>query len=46
MIRMGMIGCGTMAGGYLRQMEQLQDRLRFTALVDVEGDRAERARSA
>jgi predicted dehydrogenase len=46
MIRMGMIGCGTMAGGYLRQMEQLQDRLRFTALVDVERERAEKARSA
>lgn len=46
MIRMGMIGCGTMAGGYLRQMEQLEDRLRFTALVDVERERAEKAKSA
>jgi predicted dehydrogenase len=38
-----MIGCGTMSGAYLREMEKLGDRLCFGALVDVEPDRARRA---
>ncbi len=43
MIRMGMIGCGKMSGAYLKQMEPLADRLKFTGLVDIEIDRARKA---
>jgi len=43
MIRMAMVGCGKMSASYLRQMEALSDRLRFTGLVDLD---LERARSA
>ncbi len=38
-----MIGCGTMSGAYLRQMESLSDRLEFTAFVDIDIERAEAA---
>jgi len=46
MIRMAMVGCGTMSGAHLRQMEALSDRLVFTALVDVDVERARKAASA
>ena len=46
MVRMGMIGCGTMSGAYLRQMDALSDRLRFTGLVDVDLARAKAASAA
>lgn len=39
MIRMGLIGCGGMGMIHLRGLSQLQDRLRFTALVDVDPQR-------
>jgi len=43
MIRMAMIGCGNMAGSFLSGLLALNGRLQFTALVDVEMERAERA---
>ncbi len=43
MVRMGMIGCGTMSGAYLRQMESLSKRLTFTGLVDIDLARAKAA---
>lgn len=46
MIRMALIGCGGMSRAYLRQMEPLADRMRFTALVDVDPQRAADAASA
>mgnify|MGYP006279139945 CR=1 FL=1 len=46
MLRVAMIGCGTMSGAYLREMEKLSDRLRFAALVDVDRERARRAADA
>ncbi len=46
MIRMGMVGCGRMAGSYLAQMEPLADRLVFTGLVDIDSERARAAAAA
>jgi predicted dehydrogenase len=46
MIRVAMIGCGRMSGSYLREMERLSDQLQFTALVDVEIERARQAAQA
>lgn len=43
MVRLAMIGCGTMSGAYLQQMEPLADRLKFTALVDIDLERARKA---
>lgn len=40
MIRLAMIGCGGMSRAYLRQMEPLSDRMKFTALVDIDIQRA------
>lgn len=46
MIRMGMIGCGKMAGAYLTKMEPLADRLTFTGLVDIDLGKAQKAAAA
>lgn len=43
MIRLGMIGCGNMARGYLLQLGELADIVRVTALVDLVRERAEKA---
>ena len=43
MIRMGMIGCGTMAGSHATVAQALADRLRFTAFADIELQRAQTA---
>lgn len=36
MIRVGMIGCGCMAGAFLQGLQELHDRMRVTALVDID----------
>ncbi len=46
MIKMGLIGCGTMSGAYLRQMEPLANRIIFTGLVDIDRERAEAAKKS
>jgi len=43
MIRLGMIGCGNMAGAYLHGLRELEPRLRITAGVDIELERAQQA---
>lgn len=43
MIRLGMIGCGRMAGFYLKQMEAFMDRMRFTGFADLAIERAREA---
>lgn len=45
MIRMGLIGCGMMGLNHLRDLTALKDRLRFTALVDVDPAKAANAAS-
>jgi predicted dehydrogenase len=46
MIRLGMIGCGTMAASHVRTLEPLKDRVRFAAFADIEKERAETAAAA
>lgn len=46
MIRVGMIGCGTMAASHVRSLEPLSDRFRFTAFADIVKERAEAAAAA
>ncbi|MFW6060911.1 MAG: Gfo/Idh/MocA family oxidoreductase [Phycisphaeraceae bacterium] len=46
MIRLAMVGCGKMSAAYLKQMEPLADRLGFTALVDIDLERARAAAQA
>ena len=43
MIRLGMIGCGKMAGAFLHGLRALEPRLSITALVDIDPAKAERA---
>jgi len=43
MIRMGMIGCGVMGVLHLRQLSKMSDRLVFTAVVDREQSKLDRA---
>jgi predicted dehydrogenase len=43
MIRLGMIGCGNMAGSHLEKMAALADRLQITALVDIDEAMARQA---
>jgi len=43
MIRMGMIGCGTMARTHMTVAESLTDRMRFTAFADIDIQRAQAA---
>ncbi|NLF22252.1 MAG: Gfo/Idh/MocA family oxidoreductase [Lentisphaerae bacterium] len=43
MIRMGMIGCGSMSGSHLAALQPLESRMRFTAFADIDVARAERA---
>lgn len=42
-IRLGMIGCGTMAGAYLAGLRELEPRLSITALCDIDRAKLERA---
>jgi predicted dehydrogenase len=46
MIRLGMIGCGQMAGAFLHGLRELEPRLQITAAVDIKLERAERAAGA
>lgn len=46
MIRVGMVGCGSMSGAYLSQLEALADRMVFTGLVDIDLERARKAAAA
>lgn len=46
MIRMGIIGCGTMARSHITVLAPLQDRMRFTAFADVDLARAQKAASS
>lgn len=43
MIRLGMIGCGTMAGSFLHGLRALEPRLQISAAVDIQAERAEKA---
>ncbi len=43
MIKFGLIGCGGMAGTFLRSLHELEGRMRTTALVDIELERAQKA---
>lgn len=43
MVRMGMIGCGTMAGSHARTLAPLAQRMRFTAFADIDLARAQTA---
>jgi predicted dehydrogenase len=43
MIRFGLIGCGNMAGTFLPRLHELDGRMRTTALVDVDLERAKKA---
>lgn len=43
MIRMGLIGCGSMGMVHLRGLQELKERLRFTALVDTSPERLQAA---
>jgi predicted dehydrogenase len=43
MIRIGMIGCGSMAASHIRTLEPLGARMRFTAFADIELPRARAA---
>ena len=40
MIRLGLIGCGGMGGGFIHRLSELGDRLCVSALVDIDIDRA------
>lgn len=46
MIRIAMIGYGNMSRAYLRQMPPLADRVKFTAMVDIDAQRARHAEGA
>jgi len=46
MIRMGLIGCGTMARSYVAALGALRDRVRFTGFADIDLARAEAAAAA
>ncbi len=46
MTRLGMIGCGVMSAGYVRSLEALSERMRFTAFADIALERAEAAAAA
>lgn len=46
MIRLGMIGCGTMAASHVRTLEPLSGRVRFTGFADIELARAQAAAAA
>ncbi len=46
MIRMGMIGCGSMADRHISALAPLQGRMRFTAFADIELPRAQRLASS
>lgn len=46
MIRVGMIGCGTMAGAYLRGLRDLEPRMKVVALSDIDPAKLERAAPA
>jgi predicted dehydrogenase len=43
MIKFGLIGCGSMARTFLHSLHELDGRMRTTALVDVELERAQKA---
>src|SRR5512138_1365069 len=43
MIRLGIIGCGTMTGIFLQGLRALGERLRIAALADVDPERLKRA---
>jgi predicted dinucleotide-utilizing enzyme len=43
MTRLGMIGCGTMAGAHIHSLDPLRDRLRFAAFANIDLDRAKKA---
>lgn len=46
MIRVGMIGCGSMAASHVRSLDPLRERMRFTAFADIELDRARKVAEA
>lgn len=43
MIRMALVGCGTMAGAYLSGLRDLAPRIGFSAFIDIDVERARRA---
>lgn len=43
MIRIGMIGCGNMAGSHFAALESLEGRMRFSAFADIDIERARKA---
>ena len=46
MIRMGMIGCGSMAASHCTVLAPLRNRMRFTAFADIDLARAQKAAAA
>ncbi|OGV67865.1 MAG: hypothetical protein A2498_02460 [Lentisphaerae bacterium RIFOXYC12_FULL_60_16] len=42
MIRMGVIGCGSMANAHIKIAEPLADRMKFTAFADIDVERAQK----
>jgi len=43
MIRLGIIGCGNMTGQHLQSFDVLKDKMKVTAVCDLNAERAERA---
>lgn len=43
MIRMGMIGCGSMSASHCKTLAPLAGRMQFTAFADIDRERAEQA---
>jgi predicted dehydrogenase len=46
MIRLGMIGCGGMAQGYLHRISEIGDRIKITALADIDEANLKKAAEA